>query len=77
MNKSAAAQVQKLKKIAAERYELDGGEMYECTDDAEYADLIDAHGTAAKAWKWHMVGARIRMDERIERRAAYADCIEY
>ena len=75
MNK--AAEIKELKKIAAERYELDGGELYECTADAEYMDMIAAHGTAVKAWEWHMVGARIRMDERIERRAAYADCSEF
>ena len=75
MNK--AAEIRKLKKIAAVRYDLDGGEMYECTEREEYIALIEEHGSAEKAWEWHMVGACIRMDERIERRAAYADCIEY
>ena len=76
MNKSAAAQVQKLKKIAAECYHLDGGEMYECTDDSEYVDMIEAHGTAEKAWKHELEGAQARMEYRAEQKAAYADCAD-
>lgn len=39
-----------LKQIALERYALDFGTMYECTDASGYADLIRRYGSAEAAW---------------------------
>jgi len=48
------AQIEKLKAMALERYEIDGGEMFETFGDDDYAELIAEHKTAARAWKWHL-----------------------
>lgn len=49
-----AEQIQKLKQMAKDRYNEDGGVMYECTDNAGYESWIDTYGTARKAWNVHM-----------------------
>jgi hypothetical protein len=47
-------EIQNLKTLASEQYEIDGGEMLETFDAADYADLISEHKTAAAAWAWHL-----------------------
>lgn len=44
-------QVAKLKQIAIDKYDEDGGTMCECSSEQDYRDLIAKHGTAKKAWK--------------------------
>jgi hypothetical protein len=61
MNK-ARVEIQKLKKIAAERYHLDGGVMFECTTVDGYHDLIRDHGTAEAAWAAELELADIRSE---------------
>jgi hypothetical protein len=43
-----------LKSLANEQYEIDGGEMLETFDTSDYAELIAEHKTAAAAWAWHL-----------------------
>lgn len=50
MNKQAQA----LKQIALDRYDVDGGTLYECSDAADYEALIAQHGTAEAAWNAHL-----------------------
>jgi len=57
-------QVDKLKQMAIDLYNEDAGFMYECTSDAEYVALIKEHGTAKKAWAWHMCIINIKRDEQ-------------
>lgn len=57
-----SAEVQKLRKIAAERYHLDGGVMFECTTVDGYHDLIKTHGTAEAAWTAELELADIRSE---------------
>jgi hypothetical protein len=48
-------QIKTLQQISIDRYEDDGGIMYECFDRAELAELIDAQdGDVEAAWKYHM-----------------------
>lgn len=61
-----SAEVQKLKQIALERYHLDGGTMYECTDDAEYIELIIEYGTAEAAWAAELELCSIRKEYATE-----------
>ena len=63
MNK--AAEIQKLRRIAAERYHLDGGTMFECTTIDGYNILIRDHGTAEAAWAAELELVDLR-SERIE-----------
>jgi hypothetical protein len=63
MNK--AAEAQKLRWIAAERYDLDGGTMFECTTIDGYNILIREHGTAEAAWEAELKLVDLR-SERIE-----------
>ena len=44
----------KLKQFAIDRYELDGGVMYESMDDDELIELIQKFETAENAWSIHM-----------------------
>jgi hypothetical protein len=66
MNKSAAAEVKKLRRIAAYRYHLDGGTMFECTTIDGYYILIRDHGTAEAAWEAELKLVDLR-----------SECIEY
>lgn len=47
-------ETEKLKTLAIEQYEIDGGEMCETFDAADYAELIAEFKTAAAAWAWHL-----------------------
>ena len=47
-------QVALLKQLAKDKYESDGGTMYECFTDGDYADLIADYKTAKKAWFAHL-----------------------
>lgn len=47
-------EIDKLKTLATEHYETDGGEMLETFGAADYAELIAEHKTAAAAWAWHL-----------------------
>lgn len=47
-------EIDKLKQMARDRYEADGGEMFECFSAADYAQIIEEKGTAEKAWVWHL-----------------------
>ena len=64
MKMTKQAQVDKLKQLAIEKYDQDAGFMYECTDDAGYVELIEEHGTASKAWKFHLQIINIKRDEQ-------------
>lgn len=46
-------QLNKLKAIALDQYDADGGEMFECFDDADYLDLLEGR-TADEAWALHL-----------------------
>jgi hypothetical protein len=47
-------EIDKLKTMAIDHYEIDGGEMRETFDAADYAELIAEFKTAAAAWAWHL-----------------------
>lgn len=47
-------EIENLKALAANQYEIDGGEMLETFDLADYVKLLEAHKTAAAAWAWHL-----------------------
>jgi hypothetical protein len=47
-------EIDNLKTLATEQYEIDGGEMLETFDEADYADLIAEFKTATAAWAWHL-----------------------
>lgn len=47
-------EIDKLKALAIEHYETDGGEMCETFDASDYADLIAERKTAESAWAWHL-----------------------
>ncbi len=47
-------EIEKLKTLANEQYDADGGEMLETFDAADYAELITEHKTATAAWAWHI-----------------------
>jgi hypothetical protein len=47
-------EIDKLKTMATDQYEIDGGEMLETFDAADYVSEIAEHGTAAAAWAWHL-----------------------
>jgi len=47
-------EIDKLKTMAVDHYEIDGGEMLETFDAADYADLIAEFKTATAAWAWHL-----------------------
>ena len=47
-------EVEILKSLALEHYSADGGVMYECFDESDYADLIAECKTAAAAWALHL-----------------------
>jgi len=47
-------EIDKLKTMAIEQYEIDGGEMLETFDAPDYADLIAEFKTATAAWAWHL-----------------------
>lgn len=47
-------EIENLKALAVDQYEIDGGEMLETFDLADYAELIEAHKTAVAAWAWHL-----------------------
>lgn len=53
-------EIEKLKKMAIDLYNVDDGEMSECFDAEDYAEAIARHGTAEAAWAWHLriVGAQ-------------------
>lgn len=57
-------QIKELAELAITKYEEDGGVMHECFSTEELAELIDAEGSVAAAWAWH-----IRINEA--RREAY------
>jgi len=44
------AEADKLKQLALDNYELDGGTTTECCDHADRVELIKQHGSAAAAW---------------------------
>jgi hypothetical protein len=47
-------EIDNLKTLANEQYEIDGGEMLETFDAADYAELIAEFKTATAAWAWHL-----------------------
>lgn len=47
-------EIEKLKTLASEQYETDGGEMLETFDASDYAELIAERKTADAAWAWHL-----------------------
>jgi len=47
-------EIDKLKTLATEQYEIDGGEMLETFDASDYAELIAERKTAEAAWAWHL-----------------------
>jgi hypothetical protein len=47
-------EIAKLQALALEHYAVDGGEMYECYDESDYADLIAECKTADAAWALHL-----------------------
>jgi hypothetical protein len=47
-------EIDKLKTLANEQYEIDGGEMLETFDAADYVELIAEFKTATAAWAWHL-----------------------
>ncbi len=47
-------EINKLKTLAVEQYEIDGGEMLETFSDGNYSELIAERGTAEAAWEWHL-----------------------
>ena len=47
-------EIENLKSLATEQYDVDGGEMLETFDASDYADLIAEFKTAAAAWAWHL-----------------------
>lgn len=47
-------EVEILKSLALTNYAVDGGEMYECFDASDYADLIAECKTADAAWAYHL-----------------------
>lgn len=47
-------EIQNLKTLASEQYDVDGGEMLETFDAGDYAELIAEHKTAVAAWAWHL-----------------------
>ena len=47
-------EIDTLKSLATEQYEIDGGEMLETFDASDYAELIAEFKTAAAAWAWHL-----------------------
>ena len=47
-------EIDKLKTLAVDHYETDGGEMLETFDAADYAELIAEFETATAAWAWHL-----------------------
>ena len=47
-------ELDKLKAIALDQYDADGGEMAECFGEDDYIELIEKHKTAQAAWAWHM-----------------------
>jgi hypothetical protein len=47
-------EIDKLKTLAADQYEIDGGEMLETFSADDYSELISEHKTAAAAWAWHL-----------------------
>ena len=55
-------EVLKLRQIAIDKYDQDGGTMYECSDEQDYIDAIEESGTASKAWKSHLEIHEIRKE---------------
>lgn len=47
-------EIDNLKTLANEQYEIDGGEMLETFDAVDYVELIAEHKTATAAWAWHL-----------------------
>jgi hypothetical protein len=47
-------EIDTLKSLATEQYEIDGGEMLETFDATDYAEMIAEHKTAVAAWAWHL-----------------------
>ena len=47
-------EIENLKALANDCYEIDGGEMLETFGATDYAELIAEHKTAAAAWEWHL-----------------------
>jgi hypothetical protein len=47
-------EIDKLKTMAVDHYEIDGGEMLETFDASDYAELIAEFKTATDAWAWHL-----------------------
>jgi len=47
-------EIDKLKALAVDQYETDGGEMLETFSADDYAELIAEHRTATAAWAWHL-----------------------
>ena len=47
-------EIENLKALASNQYEIDGGEMLETFGLADYAELIETHKTATAAWAWHL-----------------------
>ena len=47
-------EIEKLKTLATEQYDADGGEMLETFGASDYAELIAERKTATAAWAWHI-----------------------
>ena len=47
-------QIKELEQIARDRYEQDGGIMFECCGPDDLAEMIDAEGGVDEAWAMHM-----------------------
>jgi hypothetical protein len=60
-----------LRAMALKYYDLDGGEMFECTSREEYRELIREHGSAEAAWNAELEGHKLRRDHAEEIRSSY------
>jgi hypothetical protein len=48
------AEVVKLRQMAIDKYEEDGGTMYECFSQQDYVNEVVEHGSADAAWAWNI-----------------------
>ena len=55
-------EVLKLRQIAIDKYDQDGGTLHECSNEQDYIDAVKESGTAAKAWKDHLEIHEIRKE---------------
>jgi hypothetical protein len=48
------AEAAKLRQLAINNYDKDGGEMAECFDQADYEREVAEQGGAEQAWAWNL-----------------------